>query len=349
MGVTLAVGTEKGAYLLRSDDRRADWNLEGPLFKGWRVTTFGRAPNGAYLLATGSNWFGAALHRSSDLREWTQIVDGPAWPKGGDRKLTQIWTLERAGTTLFAGVDEAGLFRSDDDGETWQSITGLNEHSTRSGWQPGLGGLAAHRVVIDRADPQRMWVAISAVGVFRSDDGGDTWLPKNQGVPQTVTDQDIDDIGYCVHCIVQDPAEPARLYRQDHRGVFRTDDGGDTWQRIEEGLPAGFGFPIVLEEESNRLFVIPLESDENRLPTDGQFRVFRSSDGGRSWEISGVGHPQDATFTAVLRGAMDSDQRKGVYLGTTAGKVIATSDAGDTWRTLPWTFPRILSVRVVDA
>ncbi|HKZ29593.1 MAG TPA: exo-alpha-sialidase [Acidimicrobiia bacterium] len=348
MGVTVAVGTEKGAYLLRSDGARGDWDLEGPLFKGWKVTTFGEAGDGTYLFATGSNWFGAALHRSSDLKEWTQIVDGPTWPEGGDRKLTQIWTLTRAGDTLYAGVDEAGLFRSEDHGDTWQPVDELNEHPTRSAWQPGLGGLAAHRVVVDEGDPDRIWVAISAVGVFRSDDGGASWVAKNRGVQRTVDAEDFEDIGYCVHCIVQDPTDVNRLYRQEHRGVFRTDDGGDTWERIEEGLPAGFGFPISLDQVTGRLFVVPLESDENRLPVEGAFRVYRSDNRGDSWHISGAGHPDAATFTAVLRGAMDADQQKGIYLGTTAGKVIATADAGEAWTTLPWTLPRILSVRVLQ-
>lgn len=349
MGVTLAVGTEKGAYLLRCDDARSEWDLEGPLFKGWRVTTFAEAGDGTYLLASGSNWFGAALHRSPDLKEWTQIVDGPAWPEGGDRKLTQIWTLTRAGDKLYAGVDEAGLFRSSDYGETWQPVDGLNEHPTRPGWEPGFGGLAAHKVVVDWANPDRAWVAISAVGVFRSDDGGATWVTKNAGMPHTTETQEFEDIGHCVHCIVQDPTDADRLYRQEHRGVFRSDDGGDNWERIETGLPASFGFPIVLDRESGRLFVVPLESDENRLPIDGQFRIYRSDDGGESWDISGTGHPEAATFTAVLRGAMDADQRKGIYLGTTAGKVMATVDAGDTWTTLPGTLPRILSVRVLGS
>lgn len=348
MGVTVAVGTEKGAYLARSDGPRSEWDLEGPLFKGWRVTTFGEAGDGTYLVATASNWFGAALHRSSDLKEWTQIVAGPAWPEGGDRKLTQIWTLTRAGDHLYAGVDEAGLFHSADHGETWQPVDGLNEHHTRSAWEPGLGGLTAHRVIVDRTNQDRIWVAISAVGVFRSDDGGTTWLTKNAGMPAAVDAQEFDDIGHCVHGLVQDPTNPDRLYRQEHLGVFRTDDGGDQWERIEDGLPAGFGFPIVLDRESNRLFVVPLESDENRLPVDGAFRVYRSDDRGDSWRISGTGHPEAATFTAVLRGAMDTDQRGGIYLGTTAGKVMTTADAGDIWTTLPWTLPRILSVRVLE-
>ena len=347
MRVTLAVGTEKGAYLFRSNDARTEWDLEGPLLKGWKVTAFCTAGDGTYLLATGSNWFGAAVHRSSDLKEWTQILDGPAWPEGGDRKLTQIWTLTQAGSTLWAGVDEAGLFRSDDHGETWQPVEGLNEHPTRPGWQPGLGGLAAHRVVVDQNDPDRMWVAISAVGVFRSDDGGTTWNTKNTGVPRTVDDEDIDDIGFCVHCLVQDFDHPQRLYRQEHQGVFRSDNGGDSWERTEKGLPSAFGFPLVQDAQTRSLFVVPLESDENRLPVDGAFRVYRSKNRGDTWHESGSGHPESATFTTVLRGAMDTDQQSGIYLGTTAGKLVITADAGDTWTSLPWTLPRILSVRVL--
>jgi photosystem II stability/assembly factor-like uncharacterized protein len=325
MGVIVAVGTEKGAYLLRSEGASSGWDLEGPLFKGWKVTTFGRAGDGTYLLATSSNWFGAALHRSTDLREWAQIVDGPAWPEGGDRRLTQIWTVTGGGDTLYAGVAEAGLFRSHDHGRSWQSVEGLNDHATRGSWEPGLGGLAVHRVVVDRDDPDRIWVAISAVGVFRSDDGGVSWVTKNHGVERTI--------------------DANRLYRQEHRGVFRSDDGGDSWKRIEHGLPAGFGFPIVIDEESRRLFVVPLESDENRLPVDGSFAVYRSDDGGETWHVSGTGHPAVPTFTAVLRGAMDTDHHRGVYLGTTAGRIVTSDDCGDTWTTLPWTLPRILSVR----
>ncbi len=345
MGMAVAVGTEKGAFLLRSADTRVDWDLTGPFFEGWKVTAFGEAGDGSYLLATASNWFGAALHRSTDLDRWVQIVAGPAWPKGGDRRLNQIWTLSRVGSDLLAGVDEAGIFRSADRGETWQPVEGLNEHHTRPAWQPGLGGLAAHRVVADHSNHHRLWVAISAVGVFRSDDGGATWHPKNQGVERALEVEEFDDIGFCVHCIVQDPDDADVLYRQEHRGVFRTRDGGDSWERIEEGLPAGFGFPIV--QSNGSLFVVPLESDENRLPVDGRFRVYRSIDRGDSWSVSGTGHPQAATYTGVLRGAMDADQETpgGIYLGTTAGTIHCSNDGGDTWITLPWTLPRILSVR----
>lgn len=349
MGVTVAVGTEKGAYFLRTDDARTAWDLEGPLFKGWKVTAFGRAADGSYLLATASNWFGAALHRSRDLAAWIQIVDGPAWPDGGERRLNQIWTLAAAGRSLLAGIDEAGLFRSRDGGTTWEPVEGLNEHPTRSVWQPGLGGLAAHRVVVDHADLSRIWVAISAVGVFRTDDGGATWHTKNSGIARVVDAEGSDDIGFCVHGIVQDPVDPDRLYRQDHAGVFRSHDGGDSWEGIEAGLPSVFGFPMVTDPGSGSLFVVPLESDENRLPVGGAFRVYRSTDGGDSWAVSGRGHPGAETYTAVLRGSMDVDGMRpgGIYLGTTSGKVHLSVDGGDEWTILPWTFPRILSVKVL--
>jgi photosystem II stability/assembly factor-like uncharacterized protein len=345
--ITVAVGTEKGAFFLQSRDDRRTWSLAEPAFRGWRVTAFEQSPGGDYLLTTGSNWFGAAVHRSPDLTTWEQIVDGPAWPESTERKLTQIWTMTTHGDTVFAGVDEAGLFRSDDDATTWQPVNGLNEHTSRPGWGPGLGGLCAHHVLVDPLDPARMWVGISAVGVFRTDDGGRTWHPKNNSVEQAAANEDWDDVGWCVHGITLDPAGPDLLWRQEHTGVFRSADGGETWERIEDGLPASFGFPIVRDHRSGSVFVVPLESDEFRLPVDGKLRVYQSRNGGASWEVAGSGLPDD-TFSGVLRGAMTADQLDpaGVYVGTTGGAVYATRDLGDTWQRLPGTFPRISSVRV---
>jgi hypothetical protein len=345
--VKLAVGTKKGAFIL--DGNGDGWDLTGPLHAGWQVTTFGRAPGGDHLLATGSDWYGAALHRSPDLEEWEQIVDGPAWPEGGDRKMQSVWTVVRSGDTLWAGVSEAGLFRSDDDGATWHGVPAFNEHATRSGWQPGAGGLAAHRILIDPSDHRRLWVGVSAVGVFYSGDGGESWELRNEGVERTAADDDHEEIGYCVHRIAHDPDAPDRIWRQDHKGVYRTADGGASWERIEEGLPSGFGFPVVRDDASGALFVAPQESDQRRMPTGGRFRVFRSTDDGDSWHESGTGHPEEGFYGGVLRDAMDADGDGGVYLGTTSGTVHVTADGGDSWEILPQVFPRVLSVKVIDA
>lgn len=346
--VTIGVGTEKGAFFLRSDG--SHWDVEGPVLAGWRVTTFRRSPSGTYLFGASSDWFGASIHRSADLASWNQVVDGPAWPEGGDRKLKNVWTITPVGVSLYAGVDDAGLFRSEDDGVTWQGVDGLNEHETRAEWVPGAGGLAAHRVLSDPADPARMWVAISAVGVFRTDDGGATWVPRNEGVERTLQGADGNlEIGFCVHRIVADPDDADLIWRQEHRGVFRTVDGGDRWERIEHGLPAGFGFPIVHDPASGALFVVPQESDQHRMPVNGEFRVYRSTDGGDSWHPSGTGQPEARMYAGVLRDAMDVDGAGGVYVGTTGGTVHVSRDGGDSWTTLAQVFPRIDSVVVLDA
>lgn len=342
---TLAVGTDKGGWLLRSDDR-ATWDLEGPFFPGWRVTAFGQAADGTYLAGTASGWFGPALHRSRDLVNWEQVADGPGFEDNGPR-LEQVWTFTTAPDgRVFCGVAEAGVFASDDNGTTWEPVEPFNQHPTRHVWQPGAGGMCAHKVLLDG---DRMWVAASAIGVFRSDDAGATFVPKNEGVVAAVPDGETaeDGIGYCVHCVVSDPADPEVIWRQDHMGVYRTGDGGDTWERIENGLPAGFGFPIARDAASGALFVVPLQGADMRAPVDGRFAAWRSTDGGDSWSVAGTGWPDEPTYAAVLRGAMATDGNGGVYLGTTGGDVWATADAGDRWQRLPGSFPRIATVAVL--
>jgi photosystem II stability/assembly factor-like uncharacterized protein len=348
MTFVLGIGTVKGAWFATSDDRTS-WRLEGPVFKGWEIGTMGRAPSGDWLLSTGSTWYGPALHRSPDRQNWSQVVEGPAYDDGSDRTLERIWALSEAGGVLYAGVAEAGLFRSTDGGETWHGMPGLNDHHSRSGWTPGLGGLAAHRILVDAGDPERIWVAISAVGVFRSEDGGSSFRSVNGGVTQTAPGDD-PDIGYCVHGLAADPDDADRIWRQDHSGVYRTADGGDTWERIEEGLPARFGFPIVRDRSSGSLFIVPLESDEYRMPVDGRFAVYRSTDDGASWHDASAGLPEHPAYAGVLRGAMDTDglDPGGLYLGTTSGRVWFTTDAERRWEPLPATFPRITSVRALS-
>lgn len=353
MGVVVAIGTVKGAWFARSEDRKS-WTLSGPHHRGWEVNAFGRAPGGDYLLGTGSNWYGAAVHRSADLEKWDQVVAGPAYESEDGPKLERIWTFSNAGDRIYAGVAAAGLFSSDDDGATWEPVEAMNQHRTRERWQPGLGGLALHRVLVDAAAPDRLWAAISAVGLFGSEDGGDSWELRNEGVEITVPADDEtagDLIGYCVHCVVADPEDSNRIWRQEHRGVFRSEDGGASWERIQHGIPgAGFGFPIGRDPRSGRLFVVPLESDEYRMPVGGDFAVYVSDDEGDTWQRSAAGLPEEPTFVGVLRGALDLDNQdtSGVYLGTTGGDVYWSADTGESWGRIPGSFPRITAIKVLD-
>lgn len=340
----LAVGTAKGGFILHPRDG-GGWDVQGPLFKGWEVGAFGRAADGTWIAGVGSGWFGPAIHRSADLENWEQVADGPAWPDGTERKLNHVWFVHREGDTLWCGVDDAGVFRSDDHGMTWRSVEGLNEHPSREKWMPGAGGQCAHHM-ITRGD--RMVVGISAVGVMRSDDGGATWSRHDEGIRSLGGAEDEPWEGTCVHGLVAHPDNPDLIWRQDHSGVYRTEDGGRSWQPIEQGLPGVFGFPIARDAASGALFVTPLEADVNRLPVGGEFAAYRSTDGGESWHRSGTGWPDVPTYTGVLRRALCTDGDGGVFAGTTAGTVWASDDAGDHWQALPMTFPRILTVAVLQ-
>lgn len=338
----IAVGTEKGGYLLEGS--KDDWEVAGPLFPGWKVSAFAKV-DGTYLAAVGSNWFGVGIHRSANLEDWEPVDHPPAWPEGSDREMELIWRFHDDGNRLWAAVAHAGLFTSDDAGITWDPVDGLNEHRTRPDWQPGFGGLAAHRILTSDAG---IWVAISAVGVFRSDDGGSSWQLKNDGVGSVAAvGEERPEVGYCVHGLANDPADPRRIWRQDHLGMFRTGDGGDSWERINNGLPADFGFVIWRDGGSGRLFTIPLESAENRVPVGGSLRAYRSDDDGEHWGVSGTGWPEDPQFTGVLRGAFDGDHRGRVAFGTTGGEVWLTDDNGESWNRLGPRFPRIGAVTLL--
>jgi photosystem II stability/assembly factor-like uncharacterized protein len=347
MRVIVIAGTEKGAFVCTTDGQRSQWEVRGPLFKGWRVTASGRSPSGRYFLATASQVYGPAIHAGTDLVSWHQIERGPAYLDKGERKLNQIWTLTCTPERHYAGVDTAGLFASEDDGESWQPVGALNDHPTRASWFPGAGGLCAHSVLVDPARPERVWVGISAVGVWRSDDGGKSWQAKNAGIRCVSEDKEHPDIGYCVHGLAQDPEDTDLLYRQDHAGMYRSRDGGDTWEENAQGLPSWFGFPIAIDPRTKALFAFPLESDEYRMPVDGQCRVYRSRDGGDSWEATGRGLPREHYHASVLRGALTVDDLDpaGVYIGSTSGDLFASVDGGDSWQALPCRLPRILSVK----
>jgi photosystem II stability/assembly factor-like uncharacterized protein len=343
--VRMLVGTEKGGYVLEGSER--SWEVKGPLFPGWKVTAFGQTPDGTHLAAVGSNWFGIGIHRSRDLETWEQTDAPPAWPEETERKMEQVWTFHTADEKVWAGVAHAGLFTSDDHGVTWEPVDGLNEHRTRGDWQPGLGGLCAHRIMVDGAT---RWVAISAVGVLRSDDGGVSWKLKNDGVTPAGIPEDAPrpEVGYCVHCIAHDQADRMKIWRQDHTGVYRSTDGGDNWERIENGLPAAFGFVMWRDDDSRRLFTIPLEADSNRVPVGGRLRVYSSDDEGDSWHVAGTGWSDSPQFTGVLRGAFDGDNRGTFCFGTTGGKLWLTGDNGETWQELAPSFPRIGTVSLLE-
>jgi photosystem II stability/assembly factor-like uncharacterized protein len=346
MGVTVIVGTEKGAFVCRSGNDRRRWEVGEPLFKGWRVTASARSATGRYLVATTSQVYGAALHVSTDLDTWQQIEKGPAYPAGGDRKLNQIWTIRCGPSRHFAGVDEAGLFVSDDDGNSWRPVAGLNDHPSRRSWFPGAGGLCAHSVLAHPKRPDQIWCGISAVGVWRSDNGGHSWTPKNEGVRCMAPDKDFPGIGYCVHGLALDADDPDTIYRQDHSGMYRSRNAGETWEKNEEGLGSWFGFPIAMDVRSGTLYAFPLESDEYRLPIGGKCRVYRSRTKGDSWEPVSAGLPTEPYYGSVLRGAIAVDglDPAGVYVGSTSGDVFASADGGDSWQTLPCRLPRVLSV-----
>ncbi|CAN5374807.1 hypothetical protein BH23ACT9_BH23ACT9_36250 [soil metagenome] len=340
---TLAVGTLKGGWVLRDDQPGGGWGIESPLFQGWEVTALGQAADGTYLAATGSRWFGCGIHRIPDMVTWTPVEQGPDYAGSGP-EMQQIWRFTTGpDARIWCGVAQAGVFTSDDHGQTWQPLGAFNAHGTREHWQPGAGGMCAHSILLDG---QRLWVGASAVGVFRSEDGGASIEPFNDGIEDAVPDGP-PGIGFCVHSIVADPADPDRIWRQDHTGVYRTTDGATTWQRIEEGLPARFGFPIVHDAASGSLFVVPLAADEDRTPVDGRFAAWRSTDGGDSWHRSGTGWPDEPSWTSVLRGAMATDGGGGIFLGTTGGQLWASDDAGDSWRRLPGTYPRIAALAVL--
>lgn len=347
MRIVVIAGTEKGAFLCTSNRERRDWEIIGPIFKGWKVTASARSPSGRYFLATASQVYGAAIHCGTDLERWHQIERGPAYPEKGERKLNQIWTIHCGPGRHYAGVDSAGLFSSDDDGESWQPVSALNDHPTQPKWFPGAGGLCAHSVLVDPKRPERIWCGISAVGVWRSDDGGKSWQAKNHGIRCVSEEKGVPEIGYCVHGLAQDPDNADLLYRQDHSGMYRSRDGGDNWESNEQGLPSWFGFPIAIDPRTKTLFSFPLESDEYRMPVGGQCRIYRSRNGGDSWEPTGRGLPEQQYQANVLRGAMavDALDPAGIYVGSTSGDLFASGDGGDSWQPLPCRLPRILSVK----
>jgi hypothetical protein len=372
MSVALIVGTPKGAAILTSEDRKR-WS-ENFVLRGWPVTASVRDDKGRTYIAVNSPNYGVALFVSDDLKDWKQLERAPRYRptdrgnpehhrlvarddfggilKGGGRFVDQIWDLHFAHGTLYAGVSEAGLFTSRDYGQSWQPVDGFNEQPGRENWAPGFGGLGCHTILTDANNPDRIWAGISAAGFFRSDDGGKTWQPKNKGVNPAV-DSAPASTGQCVHSVTHDPSNAEVLYRQEHRGVHKSTDGGDSWQVMEDGLPVAelsdghrcsFGFPSVMDVKSGHVFVVPLDGDNFRFPRGGQLAVYRSRDG-KGWEPLNNGLPSNC-YTAVLRGALAADQMDpgGLYFGTASGAVYGSDDLGASWREIASGLPRVTSV-----
>lgn len=349
----LLIGTRKGAFVASSDRDRRQWTLDGPLMKGAQVNHFMAMSDGGTLVAAAkSEWWGPSLRMSRDLgQSWTEPTTNVRFQEGRGHSLARIWAVEEvprsSGSRLYAGVDPGALFISDDRGETWEEVASLTDHPTRSSWFPGAGGLMVHGILADPKKQDRLFVAISAAGVFRSDDGGQSWAPKNTNVRADFLPNKLPEVGQCVHHLEMHPSRPEVLYQQNHCGVYRSDNAGDDWIDISEGLPSRFGFPLAVHpHDGDTIFVVPEESDESRMTPAGALRVYRSRDRGKSWEPLTNGLPQSHAHAVVLRGAMTTDRQDpvGVYVGTQGGQVLASRDEGNQWDVLFNWLPPVYSL-----
>ncbi|MCW8846310.1 MAG: hypothetical protein OQK99_10770 [Gammaproteobacteria bacterium] len=356
--VTLLVGTRKGLFRIESDASRNQWRLEGPFLAGNEILHVAQlSGNPARLLAaTNHPIWGAHLFASEDGgRDWQPLEAAPHFPAGsGATGLKAIWFLapEPEGDGVYAGIDPAGLFYSPDAGLSWASVNGLNEHSTRARWEPARGGFSVHSIRIDPRDKRRMVVAVSAGGVFRSEDGGRVWTPANRGVRAENLPGKYPELGHNVHRVILAPSDPERLYRQCYNGTYRSDDFALTWNEITTGLPSDFGYALAVAPAcADTLFQVPESGSHMRAVVDGSLRVFKSRDGGASWCSASQGLPQEHAYVSVLREAMDTDSCApcGVYFGTTSGHVFASADAADHWQLVSSFLPRVLCVKALDS
>jgi photosystem II stability/assembly factor-like uncharacterized protein len=388
-GVRVLVGTRKGAFILTADGKREKWNVSGPHFAGWEIYHAKGStidPNRVYVSQT-SGWFGQVIQRSDDGgKTWFQPGTPPGeekgpggMPKGESNKFVydvspetgkpltthqfydgtqhpwefkRVWHLEPSlaePDTVFAGVEDAALFKSKDGGKTWSELSGLRGHGTGPKWQPGAGGMCLHTVILDPSDPKRIYIAISAAGAFRSDDGGATWKPINKGLHSLYIPDPTAEVGHCVHHVAMNPKRPGVLFMQKHWDVMRSDNAGDSWTEVSGNLPTDFGFVIdVHAHQPETVYVVPIKSDSEHFVPDGKLRVYRSKSGGNEWEELTKGLPQQNCYVNVLRDAMavDSLDDCGVYFGTSGGQVYASSDGGDTWNAIVRDLPGVLSVEV---
>jgi photosystem II stability/assembly factor-like uncharacterized protein len=365
-GIRVLVGTRKGAFVLTSDGKRERWDVAGPHFGGWEIYHVKGSPadpNRLYA-SQSSGWFGQVIQRSDDGgKTWEPVgnkfeyqgdTGTHKWYDGTDRpwEFTRVWHLEPSLTdpdAVYAGVQDAALFRSTDGGQTWQELPGLRGHGTGSSWQPGAGGLCLHTIILDPTHADRMFIAISSAGAFRTDDGGKTWRPITRGLRSEFMPDPTAEIGHCVHRMAMHASRPGVLFMQKHWDVMRSDDGGDNWHEVSGNLPTDFGFTIdVHAHDPETIYVVPIKSDSEHYPPDGKLRVYRSRKGGDEWEALTKGLPQSDCYVNVLRDAMavDSLDPCGVYFGTTGGQVYASADGGDSWQPIVRDLPSVLSVEV---
>ncbi len=364
--VRVLVGTRKGAFILTSDEKRASWQVSGPHFAGWEIYHINGSPadpNRLYA-SQSSGWFGQVIQRSDDGGQtWNPVgnqfayegetgthqwYDGTQHPWG----FTRVWNLQPSlndPDTVYAGVEDAALFKSTDGGHSWRELPGLRSAKGHL-WQPGAGGMCLHTILLDPSNPDRIYVAISAAGAFRTDDGGQTWLPINKGLKSNFELPDPDaDVGHCVHNIAMHPSRPGVLFMQKHWDVMRSDDAGGLWREVSGNLPSDFGFPIAVHaHEPETIYVVPIKSDSEHYPPEGKLRVYRSRGGSEQWEALTNGLPQKDCYVNVLRSAMAVDRLDscGIYFGTTGGQVYVSPDSGDHWQPIVHDLPAVLSVEV---
>ncbi len=363
--VRILVGTRKGAFVLTSDGTRQRWEISGPHFAGWEIYHLKASPadpSRIYASQT-SGWFGQVVQRSNDGgKTWEAVGNQFAyegvpgthqWYDGTQHpwEFKRVWHFEPSlddPEVVYAGVEDAALFRSTDGGQTWNELPGLRQHGKGHLWQPGAGGMGLHTILLDPSRPGRMFIAISAAGVFRSDDAGQTWRPMSRGLksPYELPDPEAE-VGHCVHRIARHRSRPDVLFMQKHWDVLRSDDAGESWQEVSGNLPSDFGFPIAVHaHEPETVYVVPIKSDSEHYPPEGKLRVYRSRSGGNDWEPLTEGLPQRDCYVNVLRGALSVDSLEpcGVYFGTTGGQVYASPDGGDHWTPIVRDLPAVLSV-----
>ncbi len=364
--VRVLVGTRKGAFVITSDGARRDWQVEGPHFAGWEVMHVNGSPaNPDRLYASQwTDWHGQVVQRSDDGGEtwepvgnefpYEGVPDTHQWYDGTPHpwEFKRVWHFEPSPhdpDTVLAGVEDAALFRSIDGGRTWSELSALRTHSTGRDWMPGAGGMCLHTILIDPADERRMYVAISAAGAFRTDDGGESWQVTTRGLSSNFLPDPEARVGHCIHKLAMHPSRPDTVFMQKHWDVCRSDDAGESWTEVSGNLPSDFGFPIAVHaHEPETIYVVPILSDAEHYPPEGKLRVYRSRTGGNEWEALTRGLPQRDCYVNILRDAMavDSLDECGIYFGTTGGQVYVSANAGDSWQAIAEHLPAVLSVEV---